>query len=205
VILDYGEVLCHRPAPGMMDRMAEVARLDLEDFTARYFRERGLYDRGDLASVDYWHKVVSDSAVLDDKCIDTLRRWDVEMWSDLNREMTAWFHEVHAAGIRTALLSNMHFDMAEHARRSFDWLRQLDHVTLSCEVRMVKPEPGIYKHSVEGLGVLPAEACFIDDREENVLAARDAGLMAIRFQNLEILRRDLTDIGFPVLPGPALN
>ena len=30
-------------------------------------------------------------------------------------------------------------------------------------------------------------------------------MTAIQFQNLETLRKDLADIGFPVLPGPALN
>ena len=150
LILDYGEVLCNRPAPGVMERMAEIARLDPERFAARYFQERGPYDRGDLTSADYWRRVAPAPAVLDDRSIETLRRWDVEMWSDVNRQMAEWFHQVRAAGFRTALLSNMHRDMAEHARRSFDWLGNLDYVTLSCEVGMVKPEPGIYTHCVEG-------------------------------------------------------
>jgi len=200
LILDYGEVLCHQPAPGMFERMAQVARMDVETLTARYYQERRPYDRGDLNSADYWLKVVSGSVPLDERSIESLRQLDVEMWSDVNREMTEWLRQARAAGIRTAVLSNMHRDMAAYARRSFVWLRDQDHVTLSCEVRMVKPEPGIYKSCVCGLGLLPAEACFIDDREENVEAARKSGLTAIQFRDLESLRKELGEIGFPVLP-----
>src|ERR1035438_5561908 len=101
--------------------MAGGAGLDPETFRSRYYRERGSYDRGDLSPADYWSRVVSDTVVLGEGLLSTLRQWDVEMWSDVDRDMTEWLHEARASGLKTALLSNMHPDMALYARRSFDW------------------------------------------------------------------------------------
>lgn len=200
LILDYGEVLCHRPVPGKIERMAAAARLDPAVFTARYFQERDAYDRGDLSAAAYWSKVAHDSVPVDRQLADELSAWDIEMWSNINRDMTDWLEALRAAGLKTAVLSNMPSDMAKHARRSFDWLQRLDCVILSCEVGVIKPAPAIYRHCVEGLGLAPAETCFIDDKEVNVKAAKDAGLQALRFESVESLRRDLPALGISVLP-----
>ncbi len=188
-----------------MERLAEAVGMAPEPFVARYFEERGPYDRGDYSPANYWARVVPATTILSDELIDTLRQWDVEMWSDINREMTDWLREVRAAGLKTALLSNMPEDMAVHARRSFDWLPHLDYVLLSCEVRMIKPDHAIYERCLDGLGLRPFEACFIDDRDANVRAARETGLTALRFQTVESLRKDLAGIGVPVLPRASSN
>lgn len=180
--------------------MAAAARLDPAAFTERYFQERDAYDRGDLSTAAYWTKVAHDSAPLDRQSVDQLSAWDIEMWSDINRDMTGWLEALHSAGFKTAILSNMPPDMAQHARRSFEWLQHVDCVVLSCEVRVIKPDPRIYLRCVEGLGLAPAETCFIDDKEVNVSAARDAGLRALRFESVESLRRDLPALGISVLP-----
>ena len=201
LILDYGEVLCHRPAPEKIARMADALGLDPETFAARYQKERGSYDRGDVNYPDYWSKVAAGSVKLDYDLIDQLRQWDVEMWTDLDLDMTEWLGRVQASGLKTAVLSNMHADMASYARRTFAWLRRLDSLTLSCEVRLIKPERAIYERCLEGVALRPDEALFIDDREVNVEAAREAGLLALRFESVERLRNDIEGLGFPVLPG----
>jgi putative hydrolase of the HAD superfamily len=142
---------------------------------------------------------------LDYDLIDDLRRWDVEMWTHLDGDMTEWLGRVQASGLKTAVLSNMHPDMASHARRSFAWLQRLDSVTLSCEVRLIKPDRAIYERCLEGLALPPDQLLFIDDREVNVAAAREAGLRALRFESIDRLRSDLEALGFSVLPAVQPN
>jgi len=205
LILDYGEVLCHRPGPEKIARMAGALKLDPETFAIRYEEGRGRYDRGDVSFGDYWAAVSAGSVPLDYDLIDQLRRWDVGMWTDVDRDMTEWVGRVHAFGLKTAVLSNMHVDMASYARRTFAWLKHLDSVTLSCEVRLIKPERAIYERCLAGIALRPEQALFIDDREVNVLAAREAGLRALRFESVERLRSDLEGLGIHVLPavGPG--
>jgi putative hydrolase of the HAD superfamily len=126
--------------------------------------------------------------------IEKLSSWDKEMWSHVNTEMTDWLSAVRAAGYQTALLSNMHFDMIAHVRAKFSWLCDFDHLIFSAEVRAVKPEPAIYEHCLATLGVRPPETLFVDDREENVAAARALGIVSFHFRSARELRRDLASL-----------
>jgi putative hydrolase of the HAD superfamily len=200
LILDYGEVLCCQPAGAHLARMAEAVGLEMSTFAARYQCHRSLYDRGDLSPLEYWMSVKADTIELNDGLLKRLRLWDVEMWSNTNPAMINWLSQLSAAGFKTAVLSNMHSDMASHARRSFEWLCRLDCSTLSCEVRMVKPERAIYERCVRDLAIRPSDILFIDDRRINVQAAKDAGLAAVQFESVERLQDDLAKIHFPILP-----
>lgn len=57
-----------------------------------------------------------------------------------------------------------------------------DYLTISAEIGIVKPDPRIYQHALQALGVAPQAAVFVDDMLENVLAARALGMHGIHFQ-----------------------
>jgi len=75
-------------------------------------------------------------------------------------------------------------------------LNDLFQVALSsCFLGLRKPDAEIYERTVEIL-CRPAERIlFIDDREENVLAAQAVGIKAVRFEDDGQLRRDLEVLG----------
>jgi putative hydrolase of the HAD superfamily len=201
VILDYGEVLCHLPAAEDIGYLARTFQIETETFLPIYLKTRADYDRGDLLPHAYWQKFAAEAGVtIDDETVERLRRVDLDMWSRPNEPMIRWFTQVHLAGFKTAILSNMPTDMADHVRKTFGWIAHFDHQIFSGEVRSVKPEPPIYRHVIDALGVPPSEAIFIDDREENLTQARAIGVQAIRYQSTEQLRNDLQALGFPILP-----
>jgi putative hydrolase of the HAD superfamily len=194
IILDYGAVLCHQPFPHEVERMARIFRVTSQEFPALYAGPRHSYDRGDLTTPEYWIEVARSAQIkLTRDTIERLSKWDREMWSHVNTEMTRWLRAVRP-GYKTALLSNMHFDMIAHLRASFAWLRHFDHQIFSAEVHSVKPEPAIYEHCLKTLGARPSETLFIDDREENVAAARALGISSFRFRSARELRRDLASV-----------
>lgn len=57
-----------------------------------------------------------------------------------------------------------------------------DHMIISAEVGVVKPDPRIYHMALEQLGVSPNEAVFVDDFIENVKGAQAVGMSAIHFK-----------------------
>ena len=66
---------------------------------------------------------------------------------------------------------------------------------VSCLIGHRKPDPAVYTYVLRELGV-PAERCiFVDDREINCEAAREAGIAAIRFEGVEPLRSSLREAG----------
>jgi FMN phosphatase YigB (HAD superfamily) len=68
---------------------------------------------------------------------------------------------------------------------------------------MVKPEPGIYTHAVEGLKVKPDQALFLDDRSDNVEGARAVGLHAQVYSCAAPLQRHQKLFEPYGLPAPA--
>ncbi len=201
VILDYGEVLCHHPTAEEISRIASVFQVRPEDFPELYMRNRGSYDRGDLTVEEYWMKFAEDAGTkIDSSRIQELSVWDVEMWSAANMKMMQWVKNLRAAGIKTAVLSNMPKEMARHARKNFHWLNDFDCHVFSCEIGEIKPSPVIYRHCLGRLDVPAPEAIFIDDREANVQGAREVGMHGIQFQSGEQLANELEAMGFGVLP-----
>lgn len=82
---------------------------------------------------------------------------------------------------RTAILSNAW----DNARAFFSGQPKLvaafEIMVISAEEKVGKPHPVIYQRTLERLGVLAPEAVFVDDNLANIDAARQLGLIAVRF------------------------
>ena len=84
---------------------------------------------------------------------------------------------LRARGLRTALLSNS-WGTGGYPRDDFPGL--FDTVVISGEVGMRKPEPRIFHHTAELLGLAPAACVFVDDVQANVDAAIACGMTGVR-------------------------
>jgi putative hydrolase of the HAD superfamily len=115
--------------------------------------------------------------------------------------MLDWVSQLRTAGIKTGLLSNMPWDLVTHVRRDFRWLQNFTFKTFSAEVGLIKPDAAIYQHTLAGLGVAGPEALFVDDRQNNIEAARALGMHAIQFRSVAELKNELEALGFPILPA----
>ncbi|MFD5179488.1 HAD family hydrolase [Nocardia sp. NPDC058379] len=62
-----------------------------------------------------------------------------------------------------------------------------DAVISSAVVGIAKPDPGIYEIAAEAAGVPPRRCLFIDDRLDNVAAARALGMTGIHFHDIDDL------------------
>jgi len=202
VILDYGKVLARSPTTQEFGRMAEMFNVSFESFYELWEESRGPYDRSDFTAEEYWQKLAAQTNTsLDGGQIEILRQVEVEIWSHTTSDMLNWANQLHAAGIKTALLSNMPWDLVKYVRAHFHWMENFSFKTFSAEVRLIKPDPAIYEHTLHGLGVAAAEALFVDDREINVEAARALGIRSIQFQSTAQLKKELEVLGFPILPA----
>jgi HAD superfamily hydrolase (TIGR01509 family) len=67
---------------------------------------------------------------------------------------------------------------------------------LSHEKRAIKPDPRIYQILLKELDVEANQCFFIDDKLENVEAAKEMGMDAIQFLNVEQLKTSLRKRGF---------
>lgn len=67
-------------------------------------------------------------------------------------------------------------------------------VYYSHEIMLRKPDPGIYRHVMKESALNPHESLFIDDREENIAAARTLDINAYQFDIKTSMRDFLTNI-----------
>ncbi len=181
-IFDYGGVLVHHQTEADQLKMADTAQADKERFTDCYWRDRDSYDKGDLSGVDYWRNIGRCCGRdLSEQVIDDLTELDNVSWMQFDSVMWDWIDQLHSTGKRVAILSNMPRDLGEALRSRTDRLSLFDQVSLSYEVRSVKPEPAIYEHCLEGLGTPPEKTLFLDDRAPNIQGAELFGIRAIQF------------------------
>jgi putative hydrolase of the HAD superfamily len=205
VIFDYGMVLTGKPNPEAHDAMIRITGLPVDRFEALYWADRHAYDEGKLTGFAFWQKFIRKSGLdLAPPTIDELNRLDARMWTTQNPAMLTWQLQLKQRGILTAILSNMGDSVLENMQREFDWLDRFDVLVWSYQLRMAKPDPAIYLHTLQQLGTRPDETLFIDDKRINVEAARDLGMQAIEFISIDNLRDDLMAAGLDsFLPLPA--
>lgn len=104
-------------------------------------------------------------------CIGTMPRHRLDLILQLRR-----------LGYRTHLLSNtnqLHWDYIRRlcfSDTGYTCADLFDHVFLSQEVHLAKPDPAIYRHAVRQIGSPAGQCFFIDDSKVNVEAARREGL-----------------------------
>jgi putative hydrolase of the HAD superfamily len=185
-IFDYGGVLVHHQDDADQGRMAEIASVPVDRFSELYWGPRVDYDKGSLSGAEYWSGIGrSAGKVFTPAVIDQLTEIDSTGWMKFDEPMWDWIEELRKAGKRVAILSNMPYDLGEAIKARTDRMKRFDFVTLSYEVRSVKPESAIYEHCLEGIGTDPARTVFFDDRIANVHGAEMLGIQAVEF-----LKRD---------------
>lgn len=190
-IFDYGGVLVSDQTRQDKTAMSRVMGVDEETFEELYWSDRLEYDRGSESNVEYWSRLAMKAGkVLPPDAIEKLTDLDSRSWMHFDEHMWEWIAALRTAGKPVAILSNMPLDLGETLKAKTDRLSRFDHVTLSYEVKAVKPEAAIYEHALEGVGTEPGKTLFLDDRIANVQGAELLGIRAIQFTSRdEVLLR----------------
>lgn len=118
-------------------------------------------------------------------------------------EMVPHAHEDTAAimtgliddGHDVTMLTNFASDTFREAQERFDFLKKPRGVTVSGDVKIIKPDPAIYEIHTRTFGLDPQACLFIDDSPKNVEGARACGWQAVHYTGADKLREDLRTLG----------
>lgn len=184
VVLDYGGVLTG-PVKQSIDAWLEADGIEPESFsrTLKAWMSRSAplgtpihrLETGELGVEEFDALLAAELTTIDGRPVDpvgVLSRLFAGMRPD--PAMFGLVEELRELGVRVALLSNSWGNT--YPRERIDAL--FDPVVVSGEVGLRKPLAPIYELTLEGLGVVPGRALFIDDAEPNVLGARAVGMRA---------------------------
>ncbi len=94
-------------------------------------------------------------------------------------------------GYSVYFLSNMSEHVINSNHDAFAFTEHMDGGIWSCDVHMIKPDPGIYKCLFDKYGLIPEECLFIDDNPPNIAMAKKLGMKGIVFEDYGHLAADL--------------
>ncbi|MFQ2181995.1 MULTISPECIES: HAD family hydrolase [unclassified Aeromonas] len=102
--------------------------------------------------------------------------------------------ELHGAGHSLYALSNMGHASIDWLEQHQDFWRFFSGKVVSARVRMMKPEPDIYRYLLVSFDLKPAECIFIDDSPANIAAAEALGIRGIVFTDVASCRQQLGEL-----------
>ncbi len=99
-------------------------------------------------------------------------------------------------GLRLVALTNTNVAHAEVWMSLYpEIVRRFERIFLSHELGSRKPEPQAYQAVLEYLALAPERTVFVDDREENVVAARELGMRGIVAAEMSSIVKGLEALG----------
>jgi putative hydrolase of the HAD superfamily len=197
VVFDIGGVLEYTPPTGHTERWEAELRLapgELDRTMADVWRRAGL---GTISEAEV-HAALAERLRLSAEQVDEFM---AGMWEEyvgtLNTELAEYFAALRP-GYRTGILSNSFVGAREREQERYGFEDMADVVVYSHEIGVRKPDPAAYLLVCDRLGVAPAEAVFLDDKEVAVDGARAVGMAAVLFRDNAQAVADLEALLRPV-------
>ncbi len=194
IVFDIGKVLIHydpnlpyrRLIPDDAERAWFFENVCTHDWNLEQDRGRSWEDAEALLIEQFPEK---------EEQIRYFRRYWHEMVPYAYGDSVAIMEGLIDAGRDITMLTNFAADTFRHAREMYPFLNKPRGVTVSGEIKLIKPDVAIYQKHARDFDLAPEATLFIDDSLANVKGARAAGWQAVHFTGAEKLRRDLASLG----------
>lgn len=198
-IFDVGGVLISNQMAHVWRDVLETLQLEEPVFRTAWREMGSSLGSGQIEEADFWRRFLERTGAKGTLPEESLflreygRRWSV------HQEVVDLVTRLKELGLKTAVLSNTITAHVAHNREK-GLYAPFDVLVFSNEVGLSKPDAAIYRHTLEQLGLSdrPDAAFFVDDLEENVVAARGAGLRGILYRDAAQLVEEVRALGVPV-------
>ncbi len=197
IVFDIGKVLIHydpnlpfsRIIPDAEERQWFFANVCTHDWNIEQDRGRD------------WAKAEAELIALHPERTADIRAFR-ENWQEMvphaYDDSVAIMEGLIASGHDVTMLTNFASDTFREAQVMYPFLTKTRGVTVSGDVRLIKPDVAIYQLHAETFGLDPAKSVFIDDTLVNIDGAKAAGWHGLHFTGAEKLRQDLAGLGLEV-------
>lgn len=185
VIFDFGGVLMRTGSLEPRRRLAEQFGLSLDELYRLVFDGDGSRE-AQLGSIDpdqRWAQI-GQSVRLSSRDEQIAFHQAMFATDVLDGELLDYIRSLRPR-LKTALLSNASLRLVTVLRDDLHIEDCFDVIVISAQVGLMKPDPAIYRLTLERLGVEPQEAVFLDDVLDNVEAASSLGIHTVHFVGRE--------------------
>ncbi|MEW6400826.1 MAG: HAD family phosphatase [Chloroflexota bacterium] len=118
------------------------------------------------------------------------QHWEESLVGDIP-ESVAILKALKKKGYALYGLSNWSAETFPKTRAKYPFFELFDDIVLSGEVRLIKPDPAIFKLLIQRTGERPEECLLIDDSEKNIAVAKELGFQTIHFTSGPQVRAEL--------------
>jgi len=183
VFFDLGGVIVRTEYQAPRQQLAERLGMEYDDLDRLVFNsETGQQASvGTITALQHWDSVMK-----------RLKRPREEMQSIrdaffagdiIDREILEFLRSLRGT-CKTGLISNAWSDLREYMTRE-KMIDAFDHIIISAEVGVAKPEAKIFQIALEQAGVSPNEAVFVDDFYVNIEGCEKVGIKGIHFKDAQ--------------------
>ena len=89
------------------------------------------------------------------------------------------------------VLSNWSWETFQNMENDYPFLKLFDGLIISGKEKIVKPNKEIYLLAIKRFNLKAKETVFIDDRIENIIAAKNLGFKTIHLINPELIKNEI--------------
>ena len=161
-------------------------RLMASTLTSPHWKE---FDRGVLSDEEVIDLFVQDAPELEKEiraCMKNIHGVVYRLDTSI-----PWIKEIKESGRRVLYLSNYSMKVADENEDAMDFLPHMDGGLLSCDHKVIKPDPAFYQILIDRYDLEPDKCVFLDDLESNLETARDLGIHTILVRSHEQAAADL--------------
>lgn len=181
IIFDFGDVFLN------LNKEAGIKafeKLGLYGPNEELLRLNSLFEKGKITELEF---IQGFQKYLPNASIEEIRF----AWNEVIGEFPLYrleFLQMLSHKYRLFLLTNtdaIHIDRFEHKvglSFSGDFYRCFEKVYYSFEMGMRKPEPEVFNYLINKHDLSPKRTLFVDDKEDNILAAQAAGIAVWHLQ-----------------------
>lgn len=183
VFFDLGGVIVRTEYQSPRERLAERLGMEYDDLNKIVFDSETGYQAsiGAITSQQHWESVMKRLKRPFEEM--TAVRDEFFAGDIVDREILNFLRSLRGS-YRTGLISNAWSDLRDYiVREKMD--DAFDHIIISAEVGVAKPEAKIYKIALEQAGVSPNEAVFVDDFYVNIEGCEKVGIKGIHFKDAQ--------------------
>lgn len=174
----------------ILDMYGVIIRQTGEDFvpyvqrTFPDLRQEDIYptwfkaDVSELTSLEVWESLgfKGDIEKIEEEYLDTM---------EINNGFLDFISSV-SKHYKTAIISNDSSRWSKYLREKFDINKFFDVISISGDLRIQKPDERIFRLTIEQLGCKAEDCYYVDDREDNLVAASKVGMNAVLFNSRNV-------------------
>jgi len=188
IFFDWGGVVADDPGDDFLTLLLRQLGATDEQVAEIYRNYMFAFMRGTITEAEYWSAIKDKYGfTIHDSISEEFKKWKGLV---ANQDILDLIDELKANGYKVAILSNV-IEPTYNVLLEAGYYGQFDEVIASCKVGYAKPEKEIYDLALNQLEALPEESIFIDDKERNLIPAREMGFATVLAQDSEQIIRDV--------------